>query len=61
MNEFLHQLASGLALGGVYAIMALALDLADRAVLIETGRVALSGASQTIRADDAVRRAYLGY
>ena len=25
MNEFLHQLASGLALGGVYAIMALAL------------------------------------
>ena len=25
MNEFLHQLASGLALGGIYAIMALAL------------------------------------
>ena len=25
MGEFLHQLASGLALGGVYAIMALAL------------------------------------
>ncbi len=39
----------------------LALDLADNAVLIETGRVALSGPSQTIRADDAVRRAYLGY
>jgi branched-chain amino acid transport system ATP-binding protein len=39
----------------------LALDLADRAVLIETGQVALSGASQAIRADDAVRRAYLGY
>lgn len=39
----------------------LALDLADRAVLIETGRVALSGPSQMIRADDAVRRAYLGY
>jgi branched-chain amino acid transport system ATP-binding protein len=39
----------------------LALDLADRAVLIETGRVALSGPSQAIRADDAVRRAYLGY
>ncbi len=39
----------------------LALDLADHAVLIETGRVALSGPSQTIRADDAVRRAYLGY
>jgi ABC-type branched-subunit amino acid transport system ATPase component len=30
-------------------------------VLIETGRVALGGPSQMIRADDAVRRAYLGY
>jgi branched-chain amino acid transport system ATP-binding protein len=39
----------------------LALDLADRAVLIETGLVALIGPSQAIRADDAVRRAYLGY
>ena len=39
----------------------LALDLADRAVLIETGRVALSGPSQAIRVDDAVRRSYLGY
>jgi branched-chain amino acid transport system ATP-binding protein len=41
--------------------VSLALDLADRAVLIETGMVALSGPSQAIRADDAVRRAYLGY
>jgi branched-chain amino acid transport system ATP-binding protein len=39
----------------------LALDLADSALLIETGRVALSGPSNTIRGDDAVRRAYLGY
>jgi branched-chain amino acid transport system ATP-binding protein len=39
----------------------LALDLADRAVLIETGRVALSGPSERIRSDEAVRRAYLGY
>ena len=39
----------------------LALDLADRAVLIETGRVALAGASQAIRRDEGVRRAYLGY
>ena len=39
----------------------LALDLADQAVLIETGRAAMSGPSQAIRADDAVRRAYLGY
>ncbi|MBV8107848.1 MAG: ABC transporter ATP-binding protein [Hyphomicrobiales bacterium] len=39
----------------------LALDLADSALLIETGRVALSGRSNAIRSDDAVRRAYLGY
>ena len=40
---------------------ALALDLADSALLIETGRVALRGPSNAIRGDDAVRRAYLGY
>jgi branched-chain amino acid transport system ATP-binding protein len=39
----------------------LALDLADHAVLIETGRAAMSGPSQALRADDAVRRSYLGY
>ena len=39
----------------------LALDLADSALLIETGRVALSGPSNAIRGDDAVHRAYLGY
>lgn len=39
----------------------LALDLADHAYLIETGRVVLGGPAQSIRADDAVRRAYLGY
>jgi branched-chain amino acid transport system ATP-binding protein len=39
----------------------LALDLADQAVLIETGMVALAGPSRSIRADDSVRRAYLGY
>jgi branched-chain amino acid transport system ATP-binding protein len=39
----------------------LALDLADHAVLIETGRAAISGPSQAFRADDSIRRAYLGY
>ncbi len=39
----------------------LALALADRAVLIETGRLAMSGSSHTLKTDDAVRRAYLGY
>ena len=40
---------------------AMALDLADHAYLIETGRVVLSGAADDIRKDDAVRRSYLGY
>jgi len=40
---------------------AMALDLADHAYLIETGRVVLSGTADQIRANDAVRRSYLGY
>ena len=40
---------------------AMALELADQAYLIETGRVVLSGSAQQIRGDDAVRRSYLGY
>jgi len=39
----------------------LALDLADRAYLLETGRVAFHGASNVVRADESVRRVYLGY
>ena len=39
----------------------LALDLADHAYLLETGRVALSGPSDIIKNDASVRRAYLGY
>jgi branched-chain amino acid transport system ATP-binding protein len=40
---------------------AMALDLADRAYLIETGRVVLSGSAGEIKQNDAVRRSYLGY
>ena len=40
---------------------AMALDLADHAYLIETGRIVLSGTSGDIKKDDAVRRSYLGY
>ena len=39
----------------------LALDLADHAYLLETGTVALSGPAETIKNDESVRRAYLGY
>ena len=40
---------------------AMALDLADRAYLIETGDVVLSGTSAEIKQNEAVRRSYLGY
>jgi len=39
----------------------LALDLADRACLLETGCVVRSGPPDDLRRDDAIRRAYLGY
>jgi branched-chain amino acid transport system ATP-binding protein len=38
----------------------LALDLAHEAYLLETGRVAMSGTSESLKADEAVRKAYLG-
>jgi branched-chain amino acid transport system ATP-binding protein len=39
----------------------LALDLADHAYLVETGRVVVSGDSETVKADETIRRSYLGY
>jgi len=40
---------------------AMALELADHAYLIETGRVVLHGSSQELKSNDSVRRSYLGY
>jgi branched-chain amino acid transport system ATP-binding protein len=40
---------------------AMALELADTAYLLETGRVVLSGSSSELKSNDSVRRAYLGY
>jgi branched-chain amino acid transport system ATP-binding protein len=40
---------------------AMALHLAHRAHLLETGRLVLSGSGDELMNDDAVRRAYLGY
>jgi branched-chain amino acid transport system ATP-binding protein len=40
---------------------AMALDLADHAYLIETGRVVLAGRSDELKSNDAVRKSYLGY
>jgi branched-chain amino acid transport system ATP-binding protein len=39
----------------------LAMDIAHRAYLLETGSIVASGDAETIRNDDAVRKAYLGY
>jgi branched-chain amino acid transport system ATP-binding protein len=39
----------------------LALELADQAFLLETGRVIMSGTAAQLAEDDSVRRAYLGY
>jgi branched-chain amino acid transport system ATP-binding protein len=40
---------------------AMALNLADRAHLLETGRIVLSGSSDEVRNNDGVRKSYLGY
>jgi len=39
----------------------LALDIADRAYVLEAGEFAISGTADDLRNDDAVRKAYLGY
>jgi branched-chain amino acid transport system ATP-binding protein len=39
----------------------LALSIADRAYVLETGEIVLSGAAADVQSDDAVRRAYLGF
>ncbi|HEV2302293.1 MAG TPA: ABC transporter ATP-binding protein [Stellaceae bacterium] len=39
----------------------LALELAEHAYLIETGRIVMDGPSEAVGADEGVRRAYLGY
>jgi branched-chain amino acid transport system ATP-binding protein len=40
---------------------ALALKVARDAYLLETGRVVIAGSAEQIRADESVRRSYLGY
>ncbi len=40
---------------------ALALELADHAYVLETGRVVMSGASSAVKSDEAIRKSYLGY
>ncbi|HRD78593.1 MAG TPA: ABC transporter ATP-binding protein [Hyphomicrobiaceae bacterium] len=40
---------------------ALALDLADHAYVLETGRVVMSGTAAEVKNDEGIRRSYLGY
>jgi branched-chain amino acid transport system ATP-binding protein len=51
----------GVALMLVEQNAALALELADQAYLIETGRLVMAGPAHDIGRDENVRRAYLGY
>jgi branched-chain amino acid transport system ATP-binding protein len=51
----------GMAVLVVEQNAALALAASQRAHVLETGRVALSGLSAELRTNEAVRRTYLGY
>src|SRR5271165_1724377 len=39
----------------------LALDIAEQAYLLETGRIVISGPAAEIKRDESIRRSYLGY
>jgi branched-chain amino acid transport system ATP-binding protein len=52
---------TGVAMLIVEQNAALALELAEHAYLVETGRMVMDGPSEAIGADESVRRAYLGY
>ena len=52
---------TGVAMLIVEQNAALALELAEHAYLLETGRIVMDGPSEAISADEGVRRAYLGY
>jgi branched-chain amino acid transport system ATP-binding protein len=38
----------------------MALDVAHRAYVLETGRIAMSGSGRELAEDESVRRSYLG-
>jgi branched-chain amino acid transport system ATP-binding protein len=52
---------TGVAMLIVEQNAALALELAEHAYLLETGRIVMDGPAAAIGADEGVRRAYLGY
>ena len=52
---------TGVAMLIVEQNAALALDLAEHAYVLETGRIVMAGPAEDVGRDEAVRRAYLGY
>jgi branched-chain amino acid transport system ATP-binding protein len=52
---------TGVAMLIVEQNAALALELAEHAYLLETGRIVMDGPAEAIAADEGVRSAYLGY
>jgi len=52
---------TGVAMLIVEQNAALALELAEHAYLLETGRIVMDGPAADIGADESIRRAYLGY
>ena len=52
---------SGVSMLLVEQNAALALDIADHAYVLETGRVVMSGAALDVKSDAAIRKSYLGY
>ena len=52
---------TGVAMLIVEQNASLALDFADQAYLLETGRIVMSGSAQEFREHEGVQRAYLGY
>jgi branched-chain amino acid transport system ATP-binding protein len=52
---------AGVAMLLVEQNAALALELAEEVYVLETGRVVLSGPSEDMKSNEAIRRSYLGY
>ena len=52
---------TGVAMLIVEQNAALALDMAEHAYLLETGRIVMDAPAAVIGADESIRRAYLGY
>lgn len=61
ISEFVSRInASGVSILLVEQNATVALDLAHRALILETGRVAMQGSAAELRADPRVREIYLG-